>query len=196
MNIRPAQKQDCQEVAKIHAKQINTGFLSELGEKFLYSFYSAMTDSENAFLLVAEDNSRIVGFISGCFDLGGFYKEFVKKNKLKILPVLLKKIFNLGTANKIFETIKYSKKEKKDLPSAELISIAVLDEFQGRGLAKELLNGLVDVMKERGILIFKVVVGENLGRANSFYKKNGFVFHSTESVHKNRPSSIYIYNIN
>jgi len=42
---------------------------------------------------------------------------------------------------------------------------------------------------------FKVIVGEELKRAIGFYEKMRFEFHSSTSIHKNKSSKIYIYNI-
>jgi len=116
--------------------EIKYGFLNQLGVKFLTYFYMAMVDSSSAFLVVA-DESGVVGFISGCSDLKAFYKSFVKKYFFRSLLILFKKIFNF---RRIWETIKYSNKEEKDIPSAELLSVAVIKDFQGQGLAQELLK--------------------------------------------------------
>lgn len=195
MSIRLTNKDDCLEVAKLHIQEIKLGFLSELGEKFLYYFYLAMIDSPNAFLIVAEDNGSIIGFISGCIDLKKFYKEFVKKYSPKVFFILLKKFFNLKTIKNILETIKYAGKEKKNLPKAELLALAVKKEFQGQGIAGKMLEKFVWEMKTRKVSDFKVIVGEELSPAIRFYEKNGFKFHSKNFVHQNRPSMIHIYNI-
>jgi len=195
MIIRLANKNDCSEIARIHFQEIKWGFLSELGEKFLYYFYQAMIGSESAFLIVAENNESIVGFVSGCANLKKFYKEFVKKYSFKIPFILLTKIFDLSVIKKVFETIKYSKKEKQNLPQAELLSIAVSSEFQGQGVSQKLLEKFLFEMRKRNIDQFKVIVGENLIRAIRFYEKKGFEFHSKSFVHQDMPSRIYIYNI-
>ena len=187
--IRFANKKDCLSVARIHLQEIKSGFLNQLGEKFLVYFYESMIDSPNAFLLV-EDNGSVVGFISGAINLNDFYKEFAKKYRLKAFSVLTKKIFSLNTIKRILETKKYSKKES--LP--ELLSIAVSSKFQGQGIARKLLEQFIIEMKKRNVLSFRVVVGQEL-TANSFYLKNGFKFISQDFVHKDSPSNIYIYKI-
>jgi len=189
-SIRLANKKDCFAVAKIHFQEINSGFLNQLGEKFLCCFYEAMIDSANNFLIIAEDNGFVIGFVSGSANLNGFYKEFAKKYFLKTLFILIKRIFNKDIVKKILETKKYSKKE--NLP--ELLSIAVLSRFQGQGIARKLLDKLISEMKKRNILSFRVIVGQDL-EANSFYIKNGFKFLSKDFVHKNSPSNIYLFDI-
>lgn len=193
MIIRLANKDDCLKIAKIHVQEIKHGFLSELGEKFLYYFYQAIINSSNTFLIVAENNNLVVGFVSGSTDLKKFYKEFFKKYGFKVFLILLRRILNIIIIKKVFETIKYSKKE--DFLKAEFLSIAVLTNFQGLGIARKLLDKFISEMKKRNITKFKVIIGENLTRAIGFYEKNGFKFHSKSFVHKNMPSKIYIYNI-
>jgi len=195
INIRLANKEDCQKVVKIHIQEIKWGFLSRLGEKFLCYFYQAMVNSQNAFLIIAEDNNFVIGFVSGCVGLKKFYKEFIRKYIFKVSFILLRKIFSPDIIGKILETMKYSGQEKNDLPQAELLSIAVLPEFQGKGVSQQLLDRFFIEMKKRNIEKFKVIVGENLDRAVRFYEKNDFKFHSKSFVHKDMPSRIYIYNI-
>ncbi len=192
MIIRLANKDDCSGVAKIHAQEIKLGFLSELGEKFLFYFYSAMIDSPNAFLIVAEDNGSIIGFISGCIDLKKFYRGFVRKYIIKITPILFKKVFNINSLKKILETTKYAKQEEKKLPETELVSFAVSSQFQGRGVAKKLLDEFFSKMRKNGVEHIRVIVGEGLKSAIKFYEKNGFKFYSKSFVHQDMPSRIYI----
>lgn len=193
--IRMAEKRDCLQVAEIHFQEIRKGFLNRLGKRFLYYFYEAMITSDNAFLLVVCNNNSVVGFVSGCSDLKRFYKDFFKKYLLKMFPIFLLKVFNPRVFTSIFETMRYSKKEIKDLPSAELLSIALNARFCGQGIASQLFESFVAEMKKRGIKRFRVIVGEDLKLAIRFYEAKGFKFHSRHSIHKNSPSLIYTYNI-
>jgi len=193
--IKLADKNDCLKAAQIHFQEIKYGFLAELGEKFLYCFYQAMVDSENAFLIIAKDNDSVIGFISGCTNLKKFYRDFAERHFFKILPVLFKKLFSFSSLKKILETRKYGKEKKSDLPEAELISIAVAFEFQGKGVALQLLDGFFFEMRKRKINSIKVIVGEKLIKAIRFYEKNGFKFHSKSFVHRDIPSRVYLYNL-
>lgn len=196
VNIRLANKKDCQQIAEIHFSEIKYGFLNQLGKKFLSYFYMAMITSPNAFLVVAEEDDGVIGFISGCTNLNKFYKDFVKQYTFKSFLILLKKIFSFSIFKKVFEVMSYSKKEEKgedSLPLAELLSIAISGSYQGQGIAQKLLEKFVLEMKTREIDKFRVIVGENLPQANKFYLKSGFIFHSKNSVHKDTPSNIYIY---
>lgn len=192
VNIRLATIEDSRQVAGIHHKEITRGFLSELGEEFLEEFYRSIIRSEAGFCVVVKADGNIVGFVSGCTNLDRFYKDFFKKHTLKALRILFPKIFNLKRIKKIIETLFYPKKERT-LPKAELLTIAVKSEFHGKGIAEEMFNIFVDEMKRRGVVEFKVLVGECLERAIGFYEKLGFKLHSKTSIHKGETSRIYIY---
>lgn len=195
MEIKLANEKDCFQIAQIHFKEIKHGFLNQLGKRFLGYFYLAMIDSPNAFLIIAKENNSVIGFVSGCTNLKKFYKEFIRKYIFKSFFIFLKKMFNPNIFKKVLETIKYSQKKEKDLPRSELLSIAVIRNFQGQDVARKLLEKFVSEMNKKDINEFKVIVGENLIQANKFYQKNGFEFHSKDAVHKDTPSNIYIYKI-
>lgn len=195
MTIHLANKNDARQIAKIHTREINQGFLSELGEKFLFKLYEAMVTSPTAFIVTAEENNCIVGFISGCTNLDKFYRDFYKKYAINAFLVLIPKIFKPSTLKKIFETLRYPKREEKSLPEAELLTIAVLKEFHGQGTAQKMFEIFLREMGKRKIKQFKVAVGENLSRAVGFYEKVGFKSHSNITIHQNNLSRIYIYTI-
>ncbi len=60
MNIEKAKNIDSEHVALLHREYIKTGFLSSLGLPFLVLLYRTMSNSDNAFCLVAKDNNKIV----------------------------------------------------------------------------------------------------------------------------------------
>ena len=195
MVIRLANKKDCPQVAKIHRQEIKKGFLSELGEKFLSKLYGTMIVSVFAFVIVAKSRDRVIGFISGCTSVSKFYKDFFKKYFFQVSLLLLPKIFRISILKKICETLKYPKQKKRKLPEAELLTIAVSPAFQGKGVAEELFKDFLNEMKKRKVKQFKVVVGEELGRAIKFYEKTGFQLHSSISIHKNKQSRVYIFTL-
>lgn len=195
MIIRLANKIEANQIEKIHRREINQGFLSQLGVKFLSKLYEAMILSKNSFVVVAKENDEVIGFISGCSNVKNFYKDFLKRYTLWAIIILLPKFLNFATIKKIVETLKYSKKEEKDLPETELLVIAVKKEFHGQGVAIKMFDFFINELKKRGIKEFRVVVGENLSRAIGFYEKVGFKFHSNITIHQNNLSRIYIYTI-
>jgi len=195
MEIRLALKSDIEDISRLHHEGITSGFLSSLGMKFLSKFYSFMLNSKNAFLVVAENKGKIVGFISGCSDINYFYREFKRNNLISIFLILFPKFFNPVFLRKIFETMKYASREDESSPKAELVSIVVGEEFRRRGVGRKLLRKFLKKMGKRKIDIVKVVVGADLKEAINFYEKEGFKFYSTINLHNDMNSKIYIYNL-
>ena len=84
LKIRKANFHDAKACAKIHQQEIATGFLSQLGIRFLEALYTAMMTSQHALCIVAEDEKgQVVGFVSGCFHVSKFYREFLVRHGLK-----------------------------------------------------------------------------------------------------------------
>lgn len=192
MIIRLAEKKDTKDVAKIHKEEIKESFLSSLPMAFLEKLYSAVI--ENDFIIVAEDGGIIVGFMAGTADIKKLYSVFLKRYFFHSVVVLFFKIFNFSALKKIIENLLYPKKEQ-DLPKAELLTVAVKKEFQGKGLAGEMLDLFQQEMQKRGTDVFKVIVGEGLKPAIKFYEKSGFKFLKNISLHNNESSRIYVFEL-
>lgn len=194
MNIILAKKEDALEIAEIHKTEIHKGFLSALSVPFLKNLYLALIESDKSFCIVARENSRVIGFISGVEDLDKFYFSFFKKYFFQSVILLFKKFFSISFLVKIFETSFYPIKEK-ELPKAELLTMAVKNEFHSQGIASKMFLKFVSEMRNQNVKSFKVLVGEGLKPAISFYEKNGFKFLKNTKIHGNKTSKIYIYDI-
>jgi len=143
MIIRLANKNEAGQIAKIHTREIDRGFLCQLGERFLTKLYEAIIVSSGAFVVVAEEGDRVVGFISGCVNVNYFYRDFLRRSGPRAAFVLLPKIFKPSILKQIFETLMYPRrKEEIEAPKAELLTIAVLREFHRQGLAQNFLINL------------------------------------------------------
>lgn len=186
---------EVEQIAALHQRYLNKGFLSSLGMPFLKLMYQLMNNSHNAFYLIEEEDEKIVGFISGAISVRGFYKEFFKKNILREAVNLLPKLINPVTLRKTLETLFYPLKKENDLPDAELLSIVVEEHYQGKGVGRKLFMKLVNEFKKLGVFRFKVVVGSNLIDACRFYEKMGGVFFSETEVHKGEKSRIYKWDL-
>lgn len=189
-----AEKKDALQIAQIHKTEINKGFLSSLNVYFLKNLYSAVIESNVSFCIVAKENENVIGFIAGVTDLNKFYSYFFKRYFLRSMPLLFKKIFSISFIRKIIETLFYPVKEK-NLPPAELLTMAVSKQFQGQGIAGKMFLEFVSEVKKRNVKKFKVLVGEELASAIHFYEKSGFSFLKNTTIHKGRSSRIYVYDI-
>lgn len=194
MNIVRLKKQHVPDVAMLHKKYIDRGFISSLGSSFLEHLYDAMITSENACCLVAEDAGELQGFISGTYELGRFYKDFMKTKLLPASIALLPELIRPAVFRKIMESFLYPAKQER-LPGAELMSIVVSEKYQGKGLSEQLFQGLMAEFKAKNIKRFKVVVGAELTAANKFYVKMGGFLYADIRVHGDEASRVYIWEI-
>jgi len=192
MDIALAQKYDALQIAAIHKQEIGSGFLSSLPLPFLQILYGAMIVSPWSFCVVAKDKERVVGFASGVTDVKAFYRYFLAHHFFVSLVILVPTIFS--SLKKILETLLYPQKGRV-LPKAELLVIAITKEFQGRGVGRLLLEGIVERFRQHNIKVFKLIVGEHLKQAIRFYEKNGFVFLTEIMVHGDHVSKVYQYDI-
>jgi ribosomal-protein-alanine N-acetyltransferase len=64
----------------------------------------------------------------------------------------------------------------------ELLRIAVLPAYRGRGLSKKLMDQLVDFSRKKGVKSFSLEVRESNKNARSLYKTYGF---EEETIRKN-----------
>ncbi|MEW5956400.1 MAG: GNAT family N-acetyltransferase [Chloroflexota bacterium] len=189
---------DISQVVALHRREIGQGFLSSLGDKTLALIFSVAADSQCGVLVTAQDRStgRVYGFVCGATRTGAFYQEFLRRHFLSGLIALAARLFSPSTAGKAMETLLYpTKRTRVDLPAAELLIIAVDDDYKGDGLAQALFYELVKAFNDKGITTFKVVAGANLCRAQRFYQKLGPVQSAPIEVHRGQPSIVYIYTI-
>jgi ribosomal protein S18 acetylase RimI-like enzyme len=175
MDLKQLQSRCVEQVAGLHIEGIRTGFISSLGVDFVTVLYEAIAESNTSFGFVAEENNKILGFAAFTTNINKLYKSVILKKGLRFAFLLAGKVFSLQQIRKVFETLFYPGRVKKmDLPSAELLSIVVATESQGRGLGSQLLRkGLAECAK-RGIGKVKVLVSSDNKPANKLYLKFGF----------------------
>jgi len=192
ITIALAKRGDEMQIAKIHKTEISKGFLSSLSLAFLKRFFRGLIESPASFCVVAKESNEVIGFMAGVSDMNKFYAYFLWHYFFQSFFILLPKAFS--SFKKILESLFYPTKESS-LPKAELLTIAVAKEFQGKGVASMMLPIFVAEMEKRNVAVFKVVVGEELKNAIKFYEKNNFVFLRNTAIHGKNQSRVYIYNL-
>ena len=179
-------------VAKLHIDGINKGFISSLGLPFVTSLYEAVAEDKNSFGFAAVEDGEVIGFVAFSSNLSKLYKHVVLKKGFRFVFILARKMFSIRVIKKIFQNIFYpSKMKKSGLPDAELLSIVVSSKFQGRGLAKRLVEKGLQECKARDISQVKVLVAEENRPANKLYTNTGFKLHSQVESHGVK-SNIYV----
>jgi len=186
------------QVALLHQRNIDRGFLTVLGESFLTLLYQAIDADDNSVLLVEVREGRVVGFVAGTNSLISVFRH-VFFHPLKLLLSLKSSIFRFGRLKKMFEISCYGRKSKskvlQNLPRAELLSIVVSPDHRGRGLADALYARLTDFFLSKGVLQFKIAVGSDLLAAHRFYKRMGARQIDEIELHAGEKSVLYLHSL-
>jgi len=185
-----------QQVAALHIQCISTGFISSMGIDFVTSLYEAIVRSKSSFGVVAVRNEKVLGFAAFTTNINTLYKSIVWKKGLKFALLLAGHMCSPTRLKRMFETLFYPARIKnKDLPSAELLSIAVAGEEQRKGLAGELIERGFRHCRKTGVDKVKVLIGADNKAGNKLYLKSGFE-PAGQIINHGLPSNVYVAQIN
>ena len=191
MTIKKAKKNEAKKIAQIHRESINTGFLSTFGDKFLIKLYEFIISTDYCICYIYRRGNIPVGFICISLNSKKMYNDFLKKNFYLAMAVFAKNIFSINRLAKIFDHLFYNSK-KKSLPTAELLSVAVAEDFKRKKIGSELFNKAMDYFKKNKIDNFIITTGANNIESNEYFKKNKCKLIKRVSIHRNQNSNIYI----
>lgn len=182
------------DVARLHAENIDQGFLPKLGIPFLSLLYEAIDATECSTLIVKIHKGRVVGFVAGTQSMRPIYLNLIRRWP-RLIWCLLPSALSPRKLWKIFEVLLFSRKSSSipQMPRAELLSIAVDSAFRGHGYARCLYRNLVHFFSTRGADSFRIVVGESLEAAHRFYTQMGAIAVGNIQVHAGANSRVYVH---
>lgn len=155
-------------IAKVHVEALAGDFLPTLGESFLKTFYDGVIGQEGVFAFVDIEEEEVVGFIIGTKDSSFFFRKALYSNPfLIVFKLLLSLLKNPTLLKKIIETFLYPRKDTG--VKAELVVIAILNRFQGKGLGRKLINTLDKEFIKNKVKSYKLTVYQDK-QAVSFYE--------------------------
>jgi ribosomal protein S18 acetylase RimI-like enzyme len=187
--VRAGTEADAVLAAALHASEIREGFLPSLGRPFLERLYRRIVKSPGSFLLVAADDSTVVGFVAGSENVRALYRSFLLHDGAGAAIVALPRI--LRSWRRVVETLRYGAGgDPSTLPAAELLAIAVAPEARGRGVGRELVAALTTEFRRRGVDAVRVVVGADNAAAIALYEHCGFARAVRIEVHRGTPSQV------
>ena len=185
-----------EQVAALHIQCISTGFISSMGIDFVTYLYEAIVQSNSSFGVLAVRNEKVLGFATFTTNINSLYKAVIWRKGLRFALILAGQICSLKRVKKIFETLFYPTRIKNmDLPSAELLSIAVAPEEQRKGLASQLVEMGFRHCRETGVDKVKVLIGADNEAGNQLYLKSGFE-PAGQIINHGLPSNVYVAQIN
>jgi ribosomal protein S18 acetylase RimI-like enzyme len=145
---------DIRHIVRLHSACLKQGFLSTLGEDLLALLYRDMTMQEDVFLIVAEVNGEIVGFVAGACRVGGVYWHFALRHAFGAGMRILPSLFSLKALRRVTEKLFYpfTRRRYSDipLPEVELLSMAVSESHRGTPVASALYRALMEQFQAHG----------------------------------------------
>jgi ribosomal protein S18 acetylase RimI-like enzyme len=191
VTIRTAVESDAPAVARLHAEQISEGFLSFLGRRFLVRLYRRIVRHPDSFLLVAESRGQAEGFIAGSTDVRGLYRQFVVRDGIPAACAAAPRL--IVRWRQVVETLGHGTSDGIAAGDgsglgAELLSVAVAPDRQGRGLGRRLVASFLRELEGRSCPSAHVVVGAGNVGAIALYERCGFVIAERFELHAGTPS--------
>jgi ribosomal protein S18 acetylase RimI-like enzyme len=172
--IRHATDEDAVAVSALHAGQIAEGFLSVLGPSFLRRLYRRIARTPGSFLLVAESEGTVVGFIAGSADVARLYRTFLVRDGLVAGASAAKAL--LTGWRRALDTLGHASSKSAGVGrGTELLAIAVDADRQRRGTGALLVDAFLGELGTRGATAAHVVVGADNAPAIALYGRAGFV---------------------
>ena len=175
--IRRTNNSDVKRVVDVHLASFPGFFLSSLGPRFLYYFYSGICSAPEGITFVYFNDVGIpAGFVAGTSNPRGFYSRLLRRGWLKfalasIVPILM----NPFIAGRVALAITHPSGNPVGDDVAGLFSIGVLPELQGTGAGKKLVEAFLGEAKNRGCKrVFLTTDRDNNDTVNAFYEKLGF----------------------
>lgn len=188
LTVRRACNAEVSDVCGVHAAAFPAFYLTRLGPRFLREYYLAVLAYPSGVLLVAVNESRIVGFASGFSDPVSFYRFLLRRGHKFLLPLAIAattspwfigSIFRKGIRLMHRSFCRPDASEPVDMRLREscweLSSLAVHPEAQGCGhgtiLVAHFLSIAAQSMADCVTLSTDAVGNES---ANRFYTAQGF----------------------
>lgn len=137
-------------------------------------------------------NTTYKGIVSNDF-LAGLYVH-VESSAEKLKSMVDKNYYCLVLDNKIIGWIYFSYTTEKYEDTAEIHSLYVLKEYQGKGYGKKLLTYAFEDIKKNNIN--KVLIGCLEGNtSNEFYKHEGGEFFGSRLFRDEYTENLYLFNL-
>ena len=178
IKVQNARKEDVASIVEIHLKAFKNFFLSSLGGNFLKFYYTCFIKNTDSVVLVAKEEDKIVGFAAATVLCEGFNAALIKQN---IFSFSLLGLRLLVTKPKALVRLACNITKKSDEVQtvedyAELYSIGVAPDCQGKGVGRELLIRVEQELLEQNV--------EKLSLTTDYYNNNSAIgFYESMGYH-------------
>lgn len=177
MEIQKATPNDVESIVKIHTDAFNGFFLTRLGPKFLTFYYTCFVKSDETVTMVAVEDGVVYGFSAATKVCKGFNSRLIRRNFFAFCVLSLKMFFTTPKAllRLAKNLTKKSESVEDDENYAELYSIGVSRDAQGKGIGKMLLAASEESLKREGVKRVSLTTDyENNEKTLGFYHSMGY----------------------
>lgn len=166
------------QIAWIYESELSIGLLPKLGNFFLKRFFRAA--ARYGILIVHVEHKAFVnGFVLGSANSKLFYARML----LRLWPYILAAVLRSPQIrHRAKATGSYIAKSDVSLPKAELLSIAVSQSNQRRGIGAELVSALERRFAALDVCKYRVTTAKEQTGAIAFYRKRGGLVVSETNV--------------
>lgn len=157
------------QIAKIQKTSLPS-LLSEYSLPFIETFYKFQIRQKDYILLGEWEDSELLGFVFGTYDVEKLYNEFINSKKIYFIwNTLLTFAFHPKYLMLILA--KFFTKQYSSACKTQLVYIATDRNMKNKGIGKKLLQAFEKELKDTDYYELEV---ESNNNANHFYRKNGF----------------------
>lgn len=204
IEIIPFQPEVVSGAAQLHARCFPDYFLTHLGPTFLQRFYAEFCHYSYGLVARRVADGKVVGLVAGWTSSRLHCRRFYRRNLPILLPLVLYRfVIDPVIRRQVWTRMWHvrcaltsalpmirprhpqvvTKKAPDGLSRVGLLSIAVDPDYQGTGLAGELMRDFEDLLRAAGHQAMRLSVFSGNERAIAFYKKSGW-----EVVRSSTPS--------
>jgi ribosomal protein S18 acetylase RimI-like enzyme len=174
-SVRPMTLSDIDAVVEIHVTALPEYFLTSLGRKFLALYYREVVASKLGISLVFVRDGRVLGFVTGEFSPGRFYRELFLRRWLAfgfrtLAAVVRRPVILVRIARELWHRVEAPRSEDV----ARLASLAVLPEVEGRGYGLALVAAAIEHVRRHGGTVIRLEVKQENQSLLDAYRRMGF----------------------
>lgn len=177
METRRATQNDVESIVKIHIDAFKGFFLTTLGYGFLKFYYTCFIRNSETVTMISEEDGIVYGFAAATKYSKGFNSRLIKSQLFAFTILSLKLLFTTPTSllRLTKNLTKKAESVDNDEDYAELYSIGVSTNAQGKGVGKFLLAATETEMKLQGVKNLSLTTDYNNNeQAIGFYHTMGY----------------------
>lgn len=186
--IRPLTEADLPQAAALYKARMASSTYAALGEDFVRELLGALATSPGGYVVVDAGDERVDGFIAATTDTAALFRHMRRKHGLSLIRAAGLRLLNPRLLLQLGESGSYFKRVGLAHVPAELLYIAVRDDYVGRKRSSRLLAAMLDLLHRQGATAVKVTTvkdnepPQRLLEAFGFTRRGEFSFYGKKMV--------------